>query len=167
MLYKYAYGNNIGTLVYAWKIPEDECVDNTIIAQVFAQLCSKQSLHSTRAMRREFLDKYNHLAKISKMVPHNIYRTLLQDGSAAQYSSEAAVDERVAKAVLQLDDPQIVMDLRRMNGKPNSTIFNAFWQELQLYLDQTNLAVDERRHEDVLHMPLAISIRNLQEIIAS
>ena len=43
MLYKYAYGNNIGTLVYAWRIPEDECVDNTIIAQVFAQLCSKQS----------------------------------------------------------------------------------------------------------------------------
>ena len=24
MLYKYAYGNNIGTLVYAWRIPEDE-----------------------------------------------------------------------------------------------------------------------------------------------
>ena len=84
-------------------------------------------------MRREFLDKYNHLAKISKMIRRNIYRTLLQDGSAAQYSSEAAVDERVAKAVLQLDDPQIVMDLRRMNGKPNSTIFDAFWQELQLY----------------------------------
>ena len=118
-------------------------------------------------MRREFLDKYNHLAKISKMVLRNIYRTLLQDGFAAQYSSEAAVDERVAKAVLQLDDPQIVMDLRRMNGKPNSTIFNTVLQELQLYLDETNLAVDERRHRDVLHMPLAILIRNLQETIAS
>ncbi len=155
MLYKYAYGNNIGTLVYVWRIPEGECVDDTIIAQVFARLCSKQSFYSTRAMRREFLDKYSHLAKISKMVLRNIYRTLLQDSSSAQYSSEAAVDERVAKAVLQLDDPQMVMDLRRMNGKP---IFDAFWQELQLYLDETNLAVDERRHGDVLHMPLAISV---------
>ena len=85
----------------------------------------------------------------------------MQDGSAAQFSPEAAVDEHVAKAVLQLDDPQIVVDLRRMNGKPNSTIFDTFWQELQLYLDETNLAVDERRHGDVLHMPLAISICNL------
>ena len=108
MLYKYACGNNIGTLVYAWRIPEDECVDNTIIAKVFAQLCIKQSFHSTSAMHREFLDKYNHLLKISKMVLCIIYlyHTLLQDGSAAQFSSEAAVDEHVAKAVLQLDDPQ-------------------------------------------------------------
>ena len=166
MLYKYAYGSNIGTLVYAWRIPEDESVDNTIIAQVFAQLCSKQSFYSTRAMRRDFLDKYNHLAKISKMFLRNIYRTLLQDCSAAEYSSEADVDERVAKAVVELDDPDIVLDLRKLNGKPNSTMFDEFWHELQLYMDEVNLAVDERRHGDVLHMPLAISIRNLQEIVA-
>ena len=133
MLYKYAYGNNTGTLGYAWRIPEDERVDNTIIGQLFTRLCSKQSFYSNRAMRRDFLDKYSHLAKMSKMVLHNIYRTLLQDSSAPQYSSEEDVDERVTKAILQLDDPEITMDLRRMNGKPNSTIFDGFnciWTKL-------------------------------------
>ena len=33
-------------------------------------------------------------------------------------------------------------------------------------LDEVTLAVDERRHGDVMHMPLAISVRNLQEIIS-
>ena len=31
---KYSYGNNLGTLVYAWKIPIDGPVDATIIGQV-------------------------------------------------------------------------------------------------------------------------------------
>ena len=43
MLYKYAYGNNLGTLVYAWRIPLDVPVDDTIIGQIFSQLCRKQS----------------------------------------------------------------------------------------------------------------------------
>ena len=61
----------------------------------------------------------------------------------------------MAKALLQLDDPEIILDLRQMNGKPNSTIFDEFWDELQLYLDETTLAVDERWHGDVMHMPFA------------
>ena len=166
MLYKYAYGNSLGTLVHAWRIPEDESVDNTKISQIFSQLCRKQSFYSSRAMRRDFLNKYSCLAKISKMVLRNIYRTLLQDHAAAEYVSEAQVDERVANAVLQLDDTEIVLDLRKMNGKPNSTIFDKFWHELQLYFDEVTLAVDERRHGDIMHMPLAISIRSLQETIS-
>ena len=50
-----------------------------------------------------------------------------------------------------------------MNGKPNSTMLFGNL-ELHLYLDETSLAVDERRHGDVMHMPQAIL--NLQEVIA-
>lgn len=99
------------------------------------------------------------------MILRNVYRTLLHDSSAPQYESEGQVDERVAKAVLQTDDPEIILDLRRTNGKPNCTIFDEFWDELQSYLDETTLAVDERRHGDVMHMPFAISIRHLLELI--
>ena len=81
-----------------------------------------------RAMRREFLNRYSCLVKVPKMVLRNIYRTLLQDCSAAEYASEAQVDERVAKAVVQLDDPEIIMDLRKLNGNPNSTTFDPFWK---------------------------------------
>ena len=55
---------------------------------------------------------------------------------------EAEVDERVAKAVVNLDDPEIVLNLHSTNGKPNSTRFAQFWAELQAYMDEINLAVD-------------------------
>lgn len=165
MQYKYVYGNHLGTLIYAWRIPNDQPVDNTVVSRVFMQLCNKQSHYSTRAMRREFLDEYNRLAKISPMILRNIYRTLLHDNTSASYSSEAEVDQRIARAVLEIDDPEVVLDLRRSNGNPKSNLFDSFWDELQCYLDEIAPAVDERRHGDILHMPFAISIRHLREII--
>ena len=68
------------------------------------------------------------------------------------------MDERVAKAVLQVNDPEFILDLRRTNGKMNHCLFDEFWSELQSYRDETTLVVNERRHGDVLHMPFAISI---------
>ena len=53
------------------------------------------------------------------MVLRNIYRTLLQDSSSAASSAEAMVDERVAKAIIDFDDPEIVFDLRNTNGCPH------------------------------------------------
>lgn len=162
MIYKYAYGNHLGTLTYAWRIPEDQPVDNTIISRNFSD---QQSLYCTRAMRHEFLGKYRRLAKIPTMVLRNIYRLLTNDSSSAEYSSQAQVDERVARALLNLDDPEILLDLRRCNGKPNTTLFDVFWQELQSFLDEIDPAVDERRHGGTLHMPFAVSIRHLREIV--
>lgn len=49
-----------------------------------------------------------------------------------------------------------------MNGNPKSTTFDFFWQELE-----ATLAVDKKRHGTVMHMPPAISIRNLQEIVTA
>ena len=62
-------------------------------------------------MHREFLNRYCRLVKVPKMILRNIFRTLLQDGSAAQ-GVEAQIDERVAKALLDVNDPAIVLDLR-------------------------------------------------------
>ena len=75
------------------------------------------------------------------------------------------VDENVTKALLQLDDPDIILDLRSVNGKAKCNVFDLFWDELKLYLDETTLAVDERRHGEVMHMPFAISIRHLCDVI--
>ena len=99
------------------------------------------------------------------MVLSNIHRTLLGDCSSAEYSSEAKVDERIAQALLDINDPDIVLDHRRSNGKPDSTIFDKFWCKFQTYLDEINPAVNERRHGETPHMPFAISLRHLQEII--
>ena len=53
ILYKYAYGNNLGTLLYAWRIPVNEPPDSLVVGQVFSQLSSQQKFYSTRAMRRD------------------------------------------------------------------------------------------------------------------
>ena len=50
MLYKYAYGNNIGTLVYAWRIPENEAADSAIVSKTFSRLCKEQAFYSSHAM---------------------------------------------------------------------------------------------------------------------
>ena len=62
-------------------------------------------------MRHEFLSKYRWLVKIPTMVLRNIHRLLTNDSSSAEYSSKAQVDEHVAQALLDLDDPEILLDL--------------------------------------------------------
>ena len=46
MLYKCAYGNNVGTLVYAWRIPENEPADSAIVSRHFhSSVKSKRFTH--------------------------------------------------------------------------------------------------------------------------
>ena len=165
MLYRFAYGNHLGTLCYAWKIPDDKSVDNAAVSRVYSQLSKEQ--YSTQAMCREFLDHYTTLANVSPMVLRNIYKTLLHDSSSASNSFEKGVDEQVAKAILEMDDPDIILDLRQTNGHVESSRFYSFWKELQYYFDEITLPVDERRHGNTLHMPLAISVSNLCDIITA
>ena len=90
-LYRYAYGNNLSTLAYIWKIPYGP-VDQTAFSCVFASLSEQQVTYSTRAMRCEFLQEYNSLIKTPKSVLHDIYHTLLSDGSRPSCIAEAKVD---------------------------------------------------------------------------
>jgi len=53
---------------------------------------------------------------------------------------------------------QVILDLQEMNGNPNPTKFDDFWNELEEYLEEIMTAVDERSQVEVMHMPLAISI---------
>ena len=158
MLYKFMYGNHLGTLLFCWKVPD--VVDESKVGRIFSELTRKTNTYSTRAVRGDFLNKYHGIAKIPKMILRNIYRTLVQDCSA-----ETTVDSRVAKAILDFDDADIVLDLRKTNGRPNSGAFEQFWQELDAYFNELTLCVDDRRHGDVLHMPIAVSIRDLRETI--
>ncbi len=125
------------------------------------------SNYLTRAVRRDFLNKnnYHRIAKIPKMLLRNIFRTLLDDCTSPSYASEVVVDDRIARAILDFDDPDIVLDLRQANGHPNSNAFDPFWHEVDAYFNEITLCVDERRHGDVLHMPVALSIRDLKDMV--
>ena len=56
-------------------------------------------------------------------------------------------------------------DLRRLNGRPKSGKFDAFWDELGVYIEELTPAVDDRRHSETPHMPVAISLCHLRQII--
>ena len=136
MSYKYAYGNHLGTMVFAWKVPNDSPADQTEVSRVFSKLTS-QSFYSTRAMHHDFLEKYCRLVKVSEMILHNIYRTLLEDQSSASCRAESEADEQLAQAVIDMNDTDIVLDLQSMNGSAKTTKFDKFWEELQMYFDET------------------------------
>ena len=55
------------------------------------------------------------------------------------------------------DDPSILLDMCALNGKPGSTKFDTFWDEVdKLVLE--NAAVQERRHGDCLYLPIAMIV---------
>ena len=72
----------------------------------------------------------------------------------------------LANYLLDMDDPDIILDLRKLNGKPSSSKFDVFWLELHNYLEEIGPAVQERRHGEAMYMPVAISVNHLREIIS-
>ena len=102
----------------------------------------------------------------SKNILRNIFRSLVHDESAPSSHIEGEVDDRLAKYLLDMDDPDIVLDLRKLNGKHSSSKFDDFWLELHNYIEELGPAIQERRHGDAMYMPVAISVSHLREIIS-
>ena len=149
MLYRFMHGNNLGTLNFLWKTPMHGG-DATANARLVTELNSHQKVYSTREMRRDFIQRYarlsNVVGKTSKAVLRNMYKFLTDDCSSSRTATEKEVDSRIyeiAEEVFELDEPEILIDMRRMNGKPNSSMFNEFWDELALLVEEVNPAVDE------------------------
>lgn len=92
-----------------------------------------------------------------------MYKSLVHDSSAACSAVEQKIDDRVAEATLELEDTEII-DLRKQNGKVQSS-FDDFWNELHRYLDELTTPVNERHHGDTTYLPIAISVRDLRDIV--
>ena len=161
MMYRCPYGNHLGVVSFLWKIPEG-MVDQTRVSQAITKLNENHRLYASREMRKEFLDRYHKFTNVNKSVLRNIYKNLMGDCSAGSTEIENAVDERVAEALFQLE---IIYDMRKLNGKPKSSKFDAFWDELRVFVEELTPAVDERRHSDTPHLPVAISLHHLQQSI--
>ena len=58
---------------------------------------------------------------------------------------------RVTELALTTQDFDLVQDLRDLNGRHESPLFDAFWSELKILLE-SHARVDNRRHgESTLH----------------
>ena len=42
-----------------------------------------------------------------------------------------------------MDEPEVPLDLRKLNGNPSSMMFDKFWKELSAYLEEITSAVDD------------------------
>ena len=74
-------------------------------------------------------------------------------------TEQSEVDQRVR----EIEDPDVVFDLRALNGKDRSQ-YDDFWNECQKFLQaDISVAVDERQHGQICHLSRAISIRDFVE----
>ena len=65
--------------------------------------------------------------------------------------------------MLEMEDPDIVIDLRELNCGRKSQ-YDVFWEECKkLIQERIGNAVDDRRHSNITHMACAISVPDLIE----
>ena len=114
----------------------------------------------SRAMRQSFVHLFGRVANVQPAYLRKIYRQLTEDTSASSSENEKGIDERVRQA-LDLEDPKVVVDLRQHNkGHPSK--YEPFWETCERYiLNSIELAVDDRRHDCIAHLAIALSVSDL------
>ena len=159
----YSHGNNIGNLSFIWKVPSDSSEADIISrSQTVIEQC-KESVPSfhTRLMRQSPFSKYGRVAPTMKRaVMRSFYRELTGDQSASANEHEGEIDRQVDQ-ILDMEDPDIIIDLRELNCGRKSQ-YNAFWEECKKFTQESiGAAVDDRRHGTVTHMACDTSVRDL------
>ena len=91
------------------------------------------------------------------------YHELTGDSHASDTSDQAEIDDRI-RQIIELEDPDIIADLRTLNSTTSQAKFDRFWSECEAVLnEEVGVAVDDRRHSEGTHLATAISIRDLWE----
>jgi hypothetical protein len=166
-IYTYHHGNVINT-TFVWKIDPD--ADESLAFEKNYEIRNKlkESMprYATRAMRKEFVNTCEmFLGNVEKSQVRHIYKEFMGDC----FSDESEIDARVRLA-FELNDPELVTDLRHFN-EGRISIYNPFWDEAKKFLENTAqdsvVAIDERRHDPIVHLARAISVKDLRNQIAN
>lgn len=104
----------------------------------------KQNLHAyhTRGMRKALFTKFGRIApSVKSAVLRFFYRELTGDASASAHPLQASVDSRI-KQFIEMEDPDIVCDLRTLNSSSDRTKYDRFWEECEALLnDEVQLTI--------------------------
>ena len=162
VLYTYSTGNNLGNYHFIWLVPPvigaDELQSRN--ASVVQKLSASMPQFHSRAKRQSFVRLFGLVANVQPAYLREIYRQLTGDTSASSSENEKGIDERVRQA-LDLEDPKVMVDLRQHNkGHPSK--YEPFWEACERYiLNSIELAVDDRRHDRIAHLAVALSVNDL------
>ena len=94
-----------------------------------------------------------------------MYQYLSDDASVLPSSMSQAVQARL-KLALELQDPDLVFDLRELN-EGRHVQYDRFYEAARAYIERNALqAADDRRHGTTCHMALAMSVRDFRDRVA-
>jgi hypothetical protein len=163
--YFYYHGNVVNT-IFIWKIDPSFNETKTFEEnyKIRDLLKEKMPTFKTRAMRREFVNTCElFLGNVEKARIRRIYKDFVGDDTA----DDSELDIRV-KLAFTLCDPNLITDLRHFN-EGRKSIYDTFWEHAKMFLsgvaEDAVIAVDDRRHDPIPHMAVAISVRDLREQI--
>lgn len=71
---------------------------------------------------------------------------------------QADVDSRI-KLFIDLEDPNIITDLRTLNSSSERTKY--MYDQFRVLNEEVDTAVDDRRHSEITHLASALSVRDL------
>lgn len=163
MLHRVAYGGSIGTLNFVWSVPPGDTADRfNRNVNVISEIAESLPKFSSRAMRKDFIDKYSSFTKCPKSILRHMFSTLTGCEEMAINANEKEINERVSK-MMEADDTDLLFDLRATNG--SDTYYDVFFEEMGKYFDEQLLQVNDRRKGEELYLPLAISIETLKKEI--
>ena len=163
-VFRYHQGGNRGTLTWIWKAPsEPGQSDNSKSCSLVNKLLEDVPVYHTRAMRREFVQRYGLISRVSPTILNEMYQFITDDSSALPTSASQAVTARLRLA-LELQDPDLVFDLRKLNAGRHVE-YEVFYEAAQAYIERNALqACDDRRHGSTCHMALAMSVRDFRDL---
>ena len=164
----YSPGNNKGNLHFVWRFEETEIIDIVFQKSLPAVECVKPFLpqYHTRAMRNLLMSKFGRVSsKVQPSLLRHFYRELTGDCTGGSNLTETENDKRVSLVIdMEPDEPSTIFDLRSLNSSTLRAKFDIFWNECSAYLNETiGTAVDDRRHSEVVHLPHAILVQDLQD----
>lgn len=129
-------------------------------ASVVHKLSASMPQFHSRAMRQSFIRLFGRVASVQPAYLREIYRQLTGDASVASSENEKGVDERLRQS-LDLEDAEVVVDLRHHN-QGHATKYEPFWEACERYIESSiELAVDDRRHDRIAHLAVALSVNDL------
>ena len=136
-LYKYSCGDYYGNLNSIWEI---EATNDDMMMKAVDAVHMMIPTFSTRTMRMEIMQRYS--TEIQPSLIKNIFSFITKDSSVAETSQ--TVDDNITAYHAKFDDPDLLYDLRNLNGRSSGNILDPFWEELKKFHDDKTIVHDRR-----------------------
>ena len=164
----YSPGNNCGNMHFIWRYDDNDPIESVFERSMHVIEVIKPLLpqYHTRAMKRSLFSKFGRVTKgVKPAILRAFYREISNDCSASSNLLEAEIDKRVQLVLdMEPEDPNTVIDLRSLNSSAGRTKYDVFWEHASRIINESiGVAVDDRRHGQVVHLAQYISVRDFRE----